>query len=222
MTASDDQDTRCATEFLDSDSPVVRRCCEQATAGAQLPVDRAVRLFYRVRDGIHYDVYGLHLSRPAMRASAIIERGVGCCIHKSIVYAAALRCAGIPSRLAFSDVRNHLSTARLRALIGGDVFRYHAHVELQLEGRWIRATPVFNASLCRLFGVRPLEFDGREDAVLQPCDEQGRRYLESVQDHGSFADFPYEQCMAALRRHHPQLFVGGRRTVSGDLGKEAG
>jgi len=48
-----------------------------------------------VRDNITYEVYGADLSREGLRAGSIIGRGRGLCIHKSTVYAAVCRAAGM-------------------------------------------------------------------------------------------------------------------------------
>jgi transglutaminase-like putative cysteine protease len=127
-----------------------------------------VRLYYAVRDGVRYDVYGADLSREGMRASAILEAGHGFCLHTSILYAAAVRAVGIPSRLVLTDVRNHLASDRLKQLVGGEVFHFHCLTAVHLHGRWIRATPVFNKLLCRLYGIAPLEFDGLSDSMHHP------------------------------------------------------
>jgi transglutaminase-like putative cysteine protease len=209
------------TEFLDFRSPEVEGFARLKTQGAATPREQAVRLFYAIRDGILYDVYAADLSRAGLRASAVLRNRSGFCIHKSILYAAAARCLGIPARLGFADVRNHLSTPRLTALVGGDVFRYHAYAEVWLDGAWRKVTPVFNRVLCHLFGVAPLEFDGTNDAMLQPFDKAGQRYLEVLVAHGTFDDFPYERCIGTLRVHHPRLFARDGRTVDGDLAHEA-
>lgn len=214
--------TLCATEFLDSDTAAVQDYVRQIAGSARDPVEQAIKLFYAVRDMIRYDIYDIDLSRSGMKASSIIKNRVGFCIHKCIVFTAAARCLGIPSRLAFADVRNHLSTARLREIIGGDVFHYHAFAEIYLNGCWVKATPVFNRTFCHLFGVDPLDFDGINDATLQPYDKQGNQYMEFIRQHGSFEDFPYEQCIATLKLHHPRLFRGHRLTIRGDLAKEQG
>jgi transglutaminase-like putative cysteine protease len=209
-----------ATEILDCDTAIVQDYTKRIVGAARDPVEQAIKLFYAVRDTIRYDVYGIDMSRVGMKASSIIKNGVGFCIHKSIVFAAAARCLGIPSQLAFADVRNHLSTAALREILGGDVFHYHSYAEIYLNERWIKVTPVFNLKLCYLFGLDPLDFDGVKDATLQLYDKQGNQYMEFVHHHGTFVDFPYEQCIAALKLHHPRLFMDGRQTIGGDLTKE--
>ncbi|MFD0475949.1 transglutaminase family protein [Nonomuraea thailandensis] len=162
-----------------------------------------MRLYYAVRDDILYDVYDIDMSRDGLRASTIISRGSGFCLHKSIVYAAAARALGIPARLVFADVRNHLASGRLKELVGGDVFRFHGLVSILLDGRWVKATPVFNKTLCRLYRLKPLEFDGTADSVYHPFDESGRRHMEFLRWHGEFDDFPYELVLDAFRTEHP-------------------
>ena len=209
-----------ATEFLDYDTQTVADYTNQVVGSEQDPVKQAVKLFYAVRDKIRYDVYGVNMSRQGMKASSIINNKVGFCIHKSIVFATAARYLGIPSRLTFSDVRNHLSSPALKKLVGGDVFNYHAYAEIYLQGRWVKATPVFNLMLCYLFKMDPLEFDGVNDATLQPYDKKGEKCLEFINYHGSFNDLPYKQCITALKQHHPLLFMNGDKTVAGNLEQE--
>ena len=47
------------TYFLDSDTDAVKQLAGNATAGKSTDVDKAVALFYWVRDEIRYDVYSL-------------------------------------------------------------------------------------------------------------------------------------------------------------------
>ena len=212
------------TELLDHESPQVRRFVEKAV-GTDLskmePAARAVALFYAVRDGLRYEVYQSDLSRAGMRASAIIDRGFGFCIHKSLAYAAVTRAAGVPSRIVLGDVRNHLASPRLRELVGGDLFRFHCLTEVHLGGRWVKATPVFNRMLCRLYKIAPLEFDGETDSVYHPYDEQGRRHMEFVHWHGEFDDFPYDLVVDGIREAHPLLFADTSRTTEGSLIEES-
>jgi transglutaminase-like putative cysteine protease len=215
-------DQLAVTEFLDHDSFVVRRFVQRVLEGRSgTPAENAVSLYYAVRDEITYEVYGADLSREGLRASSIISRGRGFCIHKSTVYAAVCRAAGIPSRLVMTDVRNHLASERLRELVGGDVFRFHALSSVQLDGRWVRATPVFNRTLCRLYGITPLEFDGATDSVSHPYDTAGRRYMEFLHEHGEFDDFPYELVIDGIREAHPLLFASREMTAEGSLVAEA-
>ncbi|KJK38651.1 transglutaminase-like superfamily protein [Streptomyces variegatus] len=215
--------TLSPTEFLDHRSPVVREFVDRALAGtgAATDTDRAVALYYAVRDGIRYEVYDADLSRRGLTASRVIERGAGFCVHKSIVYAAALRAVGVPSRIVYADVRNHLASPRLRELVGGDVFRFHSLTSVHLGGTWLKATPVFNKLLCRLYGIKPLDFDGRTDSLYHPYDEQGRRHMEFLTLRGEFDDVPYSLVTDGIRQAHPLLFASTDRTAAGSLVTEA-
>jgi transglutaminase-like putative cysteine protease len=210
-----------ATASLDYEDPIVQAFVDRTLAGRHgSPRENAVSLYYAVRDQILYDVYDADLSRDGLRASSILNKGRGFCLHKSIVYAAACRAVGIPSRLVFADVRNHLSSGKLRGLVGGNVF-FHGLTSVWLDGRWMKATPVFNKTLCRLYRMTPLEFDGTGDSLYQPYDADNRRYMEFVKHYGEFDDFPYEMVMQNMHQSHPKLFSSEYRTTSGSLIAEA-
>ncbi len=181
------------TYFLDSDHPDVVAFAEGAAADAATAVERAVRLFYAVREGLLYDPYTFTADRDAYRASVIVHQKRAFCVPKAILLAAGARSLGIPARLGFADVKNHMSSAKLRAQMRTDLFAFHGYAELHLDGKWLKATPAFNLALCERFGTVPLEFDGRSDALLQPYDQSGRRHMEYVRDRGTFAEFPFEE-----------------------------
>ncbi len=209
------------TAFIDSDSPEIVSFTETHARGAKGNVEKGVKLFYAVRDGIRYDPYSIVLKPAAFKASNILKKGSGFCVAKAIVLAAASRAAGIPSRLGFADVRNHLSTERLRNLMKTDVFVFHGYTELFLDDRWVKVTPTFNLSLCERFGVKTLEFDGRRDSLLHPHDTKGNRHMEYILDRGVFADMPFERLVEAFRRHYPELSDRDGETIGGNFDEEA-
>lgn len=194
------------TPFVDSDAPGVVAFARAAVGDETDPLRRAVALYYAVRDGVTYTPYCDYRSPDTYRASAVLAKGAGFCVGKAALLAAAARAAGIPARLRFADVRNHLCTPRLRELVGGDVFYYHGYVELQIEGRWVKATPAFDKALCDRFGVLPLEFDGREDSLFHPFDEDNRRHMEYVRDRGAFADVPVETIKRVFAETYPRYY----------------
>jgi transglutaminase-like putative cysteine protease len=206
--------------FVDSDNPGIVAFA-RGTAGTDKPsADAAVRLYYAVRDDIVYDPYRVFDEPETYRASAVLAAGRGYCVGKAALLAAAARAIGIPSRLAFADVRNHLATPRLLSLVGTDVFIYHGITELWLDGRWVKATPTFNVSLCEKFHIQTLEFDGRSDAILHPYDRSGRQHMEYVRQRGNYADVPLDILMPAMLETYPRLtqFAKEQR---GDFAKEA-
>jgi transglutaminase-like putative cysteine protease len=206
------------TYYLDAEDPSVRALAKEAIGEATDDVEKAVRLYYAVRDGFLYDPYSIDYRPETFRASAVIARGRGYCVGKAVVLAAAARATGIPARLGFADVRNHLATERLQRMMGTDIFYYHGFTELHLEGKWVKATPAFNIELCRKFGVLPLEFDGRSDSIFHPFDASNRRHMEYVNDRGSRADLPFEELRDAMARYYPRL---SSAELKGDFQAEA-
>src|SRR5207248_528482 len=182
---------KAAGEFIDSRDAGVGGFARKVAAGAGDDVSRAVKLYYAVRDEILYDPYYGGEARRYFRASDCLRAKRGFCIPKA-------------ARVAFADVRNHLSTKKLLELMGGDVFIWHSLTELYLEGRWVKATPAFNLSLCQRFGVHPLEFDGRRDSLFHEYDQAGRKHMEYLRERGHYADVPYESILADLRKAYPR------------------
>src|ERR1039458_6537022 len=193
-----------AGEFIDNNDPDVRAFAQKTTAGVADTVSCAVKLYYAVRDDIFYDPYYVGEARTYYRASDCLRANRGFCIPKAALLAAAARSMDIPARVGYADVRNHLSTKKLREMIGGDLFIWHGYTELYLEGRWVKATPVFNLSLCKRFGVRPLEFDGRHDSPLHEYDHEGRRHMEYVRERGHYPDVPYDTIIADFKKMYPR------------------
>jgi transglutaminase-like putative cysteine protease len=103
------------------------------------------------------------------------------------------RACGIPARVGFADVHNHLATQQLIDYLGSDIFSYHGFTEFYLDGKWVKATPAFNKELCRKAKVAPLEFNGREDSIFQPYNEEKKLFMEYITFHGTYADIPVEQ-----------------------------
>lgn len=210
-----------AGEFIDSGDPNVQAFARTVTAGAPDAVARAVKLYYAVRDEILYDPYYAGESRSYFRASDCLRAKRGFCIPKSALLAAAARSVGIPARVGYADVRNHLSTKKLIELLGSEIFLWHSFTELYLEGRWVKATPAFHLNLCRRFGVSPLEFDGRHDSLFQEYDQGGRRYMEYVQQRGHYPDVPYATIIADFKNAYPRWMALVSAGERGTFGTEA-
>lgn len=186
------------TEYLDWDQPTVQEFTKHAVGDATDPVDIASNIFVSVRDGIWYDPYSMPSLKSDFRASAIASTTRGYCVPKAVLLTAAARAAGVPARLGFADVRNHLQTETLRSKMNGsDLFLWHGYTEMFIEDRWVKATPAFNSELCERFGVKPLEFDGVHDALLHPFSGDGSQYMEYVNDHGWYADLPIDELFEA-------------------------
>jgi len=195
--------------FIDSSDSGVVEFSKKNSAG-KTDRERAVALYYAVRDAIRYNPF-LDFSDPEVfRASAVLKAGQGFCIGKAALLAASARAAGIPARVGFADVKNHLTTPKLAETMGTDLFVYHGYAELHLEGKWVKATPAFNLALCQRFRVKPLEFDGRADSIFHAFDEDERRHMEYLRERGSYADVPAAQIQQAFRETYPKFYQLGR------------
>ena len=190
------------TWFIDSDSDAVAGFAADAVGDRADPTDKAVALFHAVRDGIRYDPYASSREPESFRASTVAHSTANWCVPKSVLLAAAARNQGIPARLGFSDVRNHLTSEKLSESMGTDLFIWHGYAELLLDDpaaegqRWFKLSSAFNIELCEKFGVKVLEFDGTDDALFHPFDEAGNRHMEYVNQRGSFDDLPLDRIHA--------------------------
>jgi transglutaminase-like putative cysteine protease len=158
-----------------------------------------------VRDLIRYDPY-LASDRPEdFAASRTLELMRGWCVTKSALYAACCRAIGLPARLGYADVRNHLSTENLRRLLGTDIFYWHGYTDVFMHGKWVKATPVFNIEMCDRFRVKTLEFDGREDSIFHPFDLDGQKHMEYLNFRGTYDDLPFEEISRDFAKYYPGL-----------------
>jgi transglutaminase-like putative cysteine protease len=195
-----------ATPTVETDHPDIVAFATKYASGASDPVEAAVRLYYAVRDGIRYDPYTFFISMQGLEASQTLRVGRAWCVPKAILLTACCRALGIPAKLGYADVRNHLSTERMRQMMQTDIFYWHGYTSLYLAGRWVRATPAFNIQLCRKFNLLPLEFDGRSDSLFHSFDAAGNRHMEYIHYRGEFADTPIDSMLATFRELHPELW----------------
>ena len=133
-------------DLIDSQHPKITAYARRV-AGEGSDREKALRLYYAVRDGLRYDPYNTAMKREAYRASTTLAAGHGYCVNKAGLMAAVCRAVGIPARVGYADVRNHMTTKRLSDLMGSDIFFYHGYTEVWLDGRWVKATPAFNREL---------------------------------------------------------------------------
>jgi transglutaminase-like putative cysteine protease len=136
--AGPDAASLAPTVIIDSDHPAVIAFAREHDRGADVR-ERAVSLYLAVRDGFRYDPYRIDLSPRGVSASAVLANGYGWCVPKAALLTAACRAVGIPSRVGYADVRNHLSTERLRKAMNSDVYVWHGYSDIWIDGRWVKA-----------------------------------------------------------------------------------
>jgi len=211
------------TKIIDSDHKSIQDYAVRIVMGSTDPIEIATKLYLAVRDDIRYDPYSPFYLPEHYRASNVLKRGRSFCVPKASLLCALGRACGIPSRVGFADVRNHLTTKQLSDFMGNNLFVYHGFVEFYLDGKWVKATPAFNSELCKRHGVPPLEFNGREDSLFQGYNLENRKFIEYVEFHGVYADIPVSIIVEAFKRAYGKDFIqrwinrfeeGGSRSLS--------
>ncbi len=215
----DIQDCLRPTQYIDSDHATVRDVADKLLAESMSAGQRAVKLFYFVRDEIRYNPYASMMSPQDYKASEVLARGYGFCTQKAIVLAALSRCAKVPCRLGFADVVNHLVPQKLLDLMGTNLFTYHGYVEFYLHGKWVKATPAFDLGLCEKQGYIPVDFNGENDAVFHPVDRRGRKHIEYARHIGEYQDLPLDDIFNAFEKVYsntsPELIESWKSRMSG-------
>ncbi len=207
--------------FVDSDHAEISAYVDQHALTDADQTSNIVGLYYAIRDGFRYNPWRLQFDREAFRASNILlrNRAEGAhCIDKANLLAACARRIGVPSRLHFANVRNHIGTQELERQLGTDLLVFHGYVGLYLDNRWVAATPAFNKELCDHLGVSPLEFDGSTDSIFQEYDRRGNRFMEYLHDHGAFPDIPYDEMIAQWKRYYSSFLGSGGWPSKADSG----
>ena len=199
---------------MDYSHPLVVEFAEKHGHG-ETKIEKSIKLYLAVRDGFRYDPFHVNLSTPELRASSLVKRGSGFCVEKANLLAATARYFGIPSRLGFANVRNHIGVNRLVELLGTDILVMHGYAELFLNEKWVKATPAFNKKMCEKLNVAPLDFNGRDDSIFQEFDPDGNNFMEYVKDHGQFDDIPRDLMISEIRDTYPHFFKDGGKGVDG-------
>lgn len=194
------------TYYIDSDHPDIIAFAEANKGSGTTHKEQAVSLYLAVRDGFRYNPYNITMLPEEVKASYILKRGDGHCVDKATLLAACARAIGIPARLEFADVRNHISTQKFLDLLKSDVFAMHGITQMYIDGKWTKSTPAFNKELCAYFNVKPLEYDGEHDSIFHEFDGNNNKFMEYVADHGVFDDYPRNYFIAVMVLRYPHLF----------------
>jgi transglutaminase-like putative cysteine protease len=181
------------TPIIDCDSRTIREKAQQLTGSQQGVTEKAKSLFYFVRDGIKYNPYLPRHLVEHFRASETLARKEGFCIQKAVLLVALCRAVGIPSRLGFAILRNHLLPEKLAEMLEIKLIPDHGYAELYLNGKWVKATPAFDLEMCQKNRIIPVEFDGKKDARFHSHTQNGRLHIEYILDRGPYDDVPLDE-----------------------------
>ena len=185
------------TETIECDHPRIIALANEITQGAGDQHEKARRLFLWVRDQVEYSLVNPFFLLEHYKATGILDRGHGYCVQKALVLCTLARASGIPARLIFADMRNHLVPQKFLEMAGTNLFVYHCYTDMHLGGEWIQMTPSFHKQLCEEMGYPLVEFDGHHTAIFPPTDGKGNKFVEYLHHHGAFPDVPLEPMLKA-------------------------
>ncbi|MHA1196688.1 MAG: transglutaminase-like domain-containing protein [Promethearchaeota archaeon] len=199
------------TEFLDFHRKSVRNKAFEIVKGLDDNKEKAIALFYWVRDKIKYNMMSyIPKIKANFKASVTLRRGYGFCVSKAILLSAFARAIGIPARIHLVDLINHKLSQKIIDFMGTNVMHYHGYSELYLNNRWVKLTPVFDPKTAIKGGFLPMiEFDGENDAVFPKYDNEGNPFGEYVKDRGVHADLPLEEIDRVFVEKYGSLFKEG-------------
>ncbi len=191
-----------ATNFLDSDQADIRRLVEDLVEPDDSVSLKAKKLFYFVRDNIHYDMYAVSNKGEDYMASTILHNARGYCVQKALILAALGRAAGIPSRLVLVAIRNHKSPSDALEVMKTDIFFPHMYNQFFINDKWVSVAATFDKSICERINVAAVEFDGINDAILPAFDNEGNLYIEYIDEFGEYEDFPFQFILANISNYY--------------------
>jgi transglutaminase-like putative cysteine protease len=202
------------TFIINAEAEAIQTIAHELSVDSRDDIQTAVRLFYFVRDRIGYTVHVPRFDPEDFRATATLDRQRGFCIQKAVLLIALCRAAGIPARLGFAIIRNHLLPDNLLSILKTKEIPDHGFAELHLNGQWIKATPAFDLVTCQKNRFQPVEFDGVSQAIFRTRDMDGKPHIEYVLDRGRYADLPHEEIrnwvIEALTPEAREKFLSGK------------
>ena len=157
------------TWYCDYDHPDVIRQSRAVTGTLSSDTEKAVAIFYFVRDKILYRV-----GHWQKRASETLSEREGTCTNAANLFVAMCRAVGIPAGYGVLRVKGKsyfgpVMLPLFRQFMTKD--SVHIYGTVFLEGRWIQVDPSDDYDFCRATGhfnptAQLVDWDGRTDAML--------------------------------------------------------
>lgn len=196
------------TYFIESTHPDIVKKALSLIEGIEDEVEKIKALFYFSRDAYQYSPYNVSFEHKLLKASYVLnkEDKKAYCTEKAVVFAALCRAVGIPNRLVFCNVRNHIATEKLVQILKTNLLVFHGYNEVWVNGKWVKCTVAFNKQLCERLNVDTLEFDGVNDYIFQEFDKQNGSFMEYEYEYGSFHDVPHDLWVRETHKYYPHFF----------------
>jgi transglutaminase-like putative cysteine protease len=189
-----------ADDLIQADQPEIIETARRITEGATSDREKAVRIFYWIRDGI---AYCIEADRPALD---VLREGRGVCVTKGVLHVALLRAAGVPARIGHADYKSDVLRQMFPdAYIDSqpDVYPLHTFAEAYLDGRWVTCDATVDRAFSEDLGFTANEFDGETPTEPMPGDENiVRRYWSAS---GPEMMELYSQALGDIDLSHDEL-----------------
>jgi transglutaminase-like putative cysteine protease len=195
-----------STYYFDFETEEIQQLVSEFKSDLISDKEKTKLLYLKVRDSWRYDPYHLSFSKENYKASTIAGKPKGHCVEKSIILIACLRALGIPARLHLGKVKNHIGVERLTEKFGTNELTPHGMVNVYLNHKWLKLSPAFNKTMCEIYNVSPSEFDGENNSYLQEFNNDGKIFMEYLEDYGHFEDVPLEFMINNVKEHYPHIF----------------
>jgi transglutaminase-like putative cysteine protease len=194
------------TEFFDFYKPKVKNKAIEITEGLETDKEKAIALFYWVRDKIIYRQGSFYLTKSTFKASTNLRRGYGFCVSKAVLLSTLARAVKIPARIHLCDIINHKIPQKVIDYMGTRIFFVHGYSELFLKGKWVKLTSAFDRETSMRGKYIIVEFDGIHHALFSPYDDQGNPFVEYLNDRGVYADVPFDEIKRVImEKYKPML-----------------
>jgi transglutaminase-like putative cysteine protease len=195
------------TDIIDSDNPAIKEKAAELIKGQTDIIEKARALFYFVRDEIKYNIYVDKYLAEHFRASNILAKGEGYCVQKAALLSALARAVGIPAGVGFAKLRNNLLPEKTLKWLGTDILPFHGYSELYINRNWVKATPAVDLRTCERGRIVPVEFDGKNDALLNSRNHDGALHIEYLKFRGRYPDIPLNILWDTVTRYYGSKFL---------------
>lgn len=184
----------------DADHPSIQEKAASLTAAGESTLEKVERIFHFVRDEIKF---GFPPKWDVVKASEVLEYGIGQCNLKATLFVALCRAAGISARVHCALIDVDI----MRGVFPSIAFPFlpkaggHSWTEVQIEGQWqpidsyINDEAFYEGARRRLkasgrpFGYSVAFLDGKSSCEFN-FGEKGFAQMGAVlEDHGMWEDF---------------------------------
>jgi hypothetical protein len=188
-----------SVRLADSDHPLIQKKASELILGRRTLLEKLEAIFHFVRDDIKF---GFTPRWDDVKASEVMQYGLGYCNTKATLFQALSKSVGVPSRIHFGLIDVNI----MRGIMPGFVFPFmpkaggHSWIEVLLDGQWrpidsyINDRPFYERALRRLqvsgrmMGFSLCLINGKSSCDFNFGDKGFVQMGAVVEDHGVWDD----------------------------------